>query len=262
MVQCGECKLSIGNKDKVVTCNGACNGCVFHVDCTDLKDLGAAWEKTKNVGGLKWFCVRCNDSYKSVGLDGFMYIMIKTSVDKAVGAEMVKINAKLDKIVGSQTEPNSSGSSFVQGSQRKRKRLDDDVVATPKISSTYRDNLVFGTNENAGDAFKLKGVPKPSDETPADFKSIYLSQLDPSTESKDIIEYLTDANIIDNTNAVKCIKLVSPKSNAETFTYVSFKIDAPNEIYEKLVLPATWPKSVAVRDFVHKPRPTANLTKN
>jgi ribosomal protein L31E len=260
--RCGDCKLSIGNRDKFVKCSGICDGCVFHVDCTDLKEHGAAYEKLKNVGGLKWLCERCNETFNSVGLDGFMFAMIKNSVEKAVETEMVKVNTKLDNFVASQTEQRSLGSPFVRGNQRKRLR-EDDGNATPKPNKSYRDKLVFGTNDNAGVTAKLKGVIRPSNETPEDFKSIYLSQLDPSTEPKDITEYLTDSKVIDGDHIklIKCVKLVSPKAITETFTYVSFKLDAPEVIFDKLVSPDTWPKSVAVREFVHKPRPTAVLTK-
>jgi hypothetical protein len=119
---------------------------------------------------------------------------------------------------------------------------------------------VFGTNDINGTNSKLKGVQKTSaNEQLIDSKSIYLSQLEPSTEPKDVIEYLMDSKFINNDSVVKCIKLVSPKIDSVSFTYVSFKLDVPNELYDKLVNPSTWPKSVAVRDFVHKPRPSLQI---
>lgn len=260
-ITCGDCRLPIGSRDKFVQCNGICGGCAFHIDCTELKDFDSQWDKLKNVGALKFFCKQCNESYNKIGLDGFMFAMIKTGVEKAVKAEMSQMNAKLDNLVASQTEQRPPGTPLINGNRRKRMRGEDSDV-TPKFSNTYRDKLVFGTNENTGENAKLRGVQKPLDDASDDFKSIYLSQLDPSTEPKDVIEYLMDAKIIENDKMVKCIKLVSPKAISETFTYVSFKLDVPNDIYEKLVSPDIWPKSVAVREFVRKPRPTARFQKN
>lgn len=259
--QCGSCTLDIARKDKHVKCSGIC-GIFFHVDCTVLKEVGSMWEKFRVMEGVKWFCAACNNIMNECGSAGIMCKMLADNMKPVITKAVEPIKNKIKTLAtNSERVTNDSGTPALGGGKRRRLESNE-TPARHRVSNEYRNNLVFGTNESAGEQIKLKGVPGPSDEAPDDFKSIYLSQLDPSTEPKDIIEYLTDNNIIDNTKAVKCIKLVSPKANAETFTYVSFKIDAPNEIYEKLLLPATWPKSVAVRDFVHKPRPTASLTKN
>lgn len=261
-VKCGSCEMAIGSKDKFVKCSGICDGCVYHIDCTGLKDYGSAWEKVKGVSGLKWMCEHCNKKFEEIGGDGFIYAAIKSSMEKAVATQMKKINSKLDNfIAASQAQP-AGGSPLFRGNQRKRLRSDLDGDSTPKLSNTYRDKLLYGTKTNDIGNDKLKGVSQPAKELG---KGIYLSQLDPKTETKDVIDYLIDNKLVENDSAIKCVKLVSPKAVCDSFTYVSFKLEVPDDLYGKLITPDVWPTSVAVREFVNKPRPsiaTASFSKN
>lgn len=261
--KCGSCMLDIARKDKHMQCSGVC-GLSFHIDCTKMKEVSVIWEKLRSIEGVKWFCVACNNILNECGTAGVMSKLLADNLKPIITKAIEPIKSKI-KILATNNElrvNNDVDSPALGGGKRRRVDGTETPVSRSKFSRTYRDKLVFGTNENAGENNKLKGVQKPTDELPGDFKSIYLSQLDPSTEPKDIIEYLIDSKVIDNDKEVKCIKLVSPKANSETFTYVSFKLDVPSNLYEELLLPAIWPKSVAVRDFVHKPRPTATLPKN
>jgi hypothetical protein len=260
--KCGSCMLDIARKDKHIQCSGVC-GLSFHVDCTKMKEVSAMWDKLRLIEGVKWFCAACNNIWNECGTAGIVTKMLTDNLKPVIAKAIEPIKSKIKTLATNSERVNNGVDSPAFGGG-KRRRLDgtDTPVSRDKFSNTYRDKLVFGTNENAGENTKLKGVQKPSDEMSGDFKSIYLSQLDPSTEPKDIIEYLMDSKVIDSDKLIKCIKLVSPKVNSDTFTYVSFKLDVPMDLYDKLVLPAIWPKSVAVREFVHKPRPTASLSKN
>lgn len=84
-------------------------------------------------------------------------------------------------------------------------------------------------------------------------KSIVISPLQPSMTTDKIIDYLK-THLEDNfdPNALEVFSL-APKER-ENITFISFKINATNELYEKLTEPAFWPTGVDVRDFVMRPR--------
>lgn len=261
---CKACTLPFGKKDNSVRCAGLC-GSDYHVDCTGWKGLSPNADK-KKLTGLKWFCETCNKVFERMEADGFMSLMISQKIAKEISNAFEPLITKLDvltKIKDPATVDN--GSPFVQlGSNRKRKRVDKENDAQPKFSASYRDKLKFGTKNGDDENAKLKGVGS-SNEMPDDWMSIYVSHLAPATEAINVIEYLMDNKLIANDQTIKCSKLVSPKANCEGFTYVSFKIDAPKDLFDVLVQPSAWPTSVAVREFVQKPRqsvPIVSLISN
>lgn len=254
--KCGSCDLNFARKDKMVLCSGEC-GASFHVHCTKLKECADLWEKLSVIDGIKWFCLSCSKLMEKCGAAGVMAKMLADNIKPIVVKAIEPIKLKLNK--GSVSN-NNDGSPLTSNIGGKRRRVDKEDKDGQQFGKSYRNNLVFGTNENSGMNNMLKGVQKPSEnEIPKDMKYIYLSQLDPSTEPKNIIDYLMELGIIENDKTINCIKLVSPKAVSETYTYVSFKLDSPKDLYDKLIDPDTWPKSVAVREFVHKPRPTLEV---
>lgn len=84
-------------------------------------------------------------------------------------------------------------------------------------------------------------------------KAIWVSGLHSETTVDEINDFLlSNTEIIDNSQ-FQCHKLVKKDADLTKLSFVSFKISTNNELFEHLMDPSIWPKSISVREFKLKP---------
>lgn len=81
-------------------------------------------------------------------------------------------------------------------------------------------------------------------------KSIHVSGLAKSVTVETMNEFILGNTNIKNQDYFKCHRLVKKDADISKWRYVCFKIDVTNEHYDHLIDPNTWPKYVAIREFV------------
>lgn len=96
-------------------------------------------------------------------------------------------------------------------------------------------------------------------------KTIFVSRLNPKTTVDDVLKFLTDSKIINDTTDVHCVRLVPKDKDTSELSFVSFKLAVPKDLYDIILDPNIWPGQVALREFVDnppRPRQVAVLTSN
>lgn len=136
-------------------------------------------------------------------------------------------------------------------------------IATPKRKSgadnypkKLIDNLpkpVQGTRDiNIGPppAAKPSAVTKPKNDKPKFEKSVWISKLDPSVSNEMMSEFILTHTDLTDKSQFNVHKLVKKDADITELSYVSFKIDVNEQHFDALMNPDTWPKYVAVREFI------------
>lgn len=120
---------------------------------------------------------------------------------------------------------------------------------TPKINPNVLPKPREGTRDiNIGpptDFRRAETIAKPVLD-----KSVWVSGLDPSVSNETMIDFIVNNTNITNKDDFKCHKLVKKDSDVTKLSYVSFKIDVKEELFNYLVDPNIWPKHVSVREFI------------
>lgn len=84
-------------------------------------------------------------------------------------------------------------------------------------------------------------------------RSLYLSPFSPETDPTKIINHLNSFDFINKFSGdIKCIKLVKKKRNEKSHSFVSFKLEIPDEFFELVADSNIWPIGVTVKEFVVK----------
>lgn len=133
-------------------------------------------------------------------------------------------------------------SAILRSQSGKRKRTESVSRSTPNFPRP-----TYGTKD---DITSLKSADS--------WKSIYVSMLHPTTTEDQLIDYVLGLNLKPNLNSsdLLCRKLLASNRRIEELRFLSFKISVPDDIFDMLIDPAMWPKTVAVREFVNRSRQT------
>lgn len=280
--KCGKCKNNIDNAD-IITCYGQCKQ-TFHFGCVGL--VKSHLKIIKEVPNIFWYCNSC-----VLFAEANLSQQIRDEIGNALKPFTTAINAissivpSLKKISDhSPLAKHRSGNPFSRrdfpnihnGENSAKRRRDSDFHGhgsnhnngisnsnaggtTPnRLGSVYRDKLLYGTGNSLG---KLKGVGEVDQQSSVGAtKEVYISKLDRDTTEKDIIDFLTDAQVIADTTTIKCVKLIKVGADLSRLNWVSFKLVVPDSLFDSIVDRSVWPPTVAVREFVNIPRASSSGT--
>lgn len=83
-------------------------------------------------------------------------------------------------------------------------------------------------------------------------KSVYVSRIDPSVTTDNLVEYIK--NELPNVNIKHFLPrlLVKKDQNLEELTYVSFRLQCTEALYDAFISPDFWPNHVKIGEFIEK----------
>lgn len=155
-----------------------------------------------------------------------------------------------------ETEDGSTGSgslsSFV--TVRGKKRKFSDVTLSPsKRQNTGEtsplDSLVFHPNVNAS------GSSNSNQDSASSDRLIYISPFEPQTKCEHIINHLKRHSFFDKiVNKTSCSRLV-PENTSRKLTFVSFRLQVPNDYFHIFMDPKIWPANTTIKEFVKMTKP-------
>lgn len=81
-------------------------------------------------------------------------------------------------------------------------------------------------------------------------KSMWVSGLAPATSNEEMIDFVLKSSGINDQNQFNCHKLVKKDADIDQLSYISFKIDVNEQLFEQLMNPDIWPNYVRIREFI------------
>lgn len=190
---------------------------------------------------------------------------LKISSDKIV-TELVTVkgastetNALVKKVTDNNVKanqllstPNRYPFSGLRTTSAAKRKLDDsnNQNQSPKISANLIPKPKEGTRDiNIGPTptARLSGG---NNNKPLLDKSIWVSGLDPSVSNETMIDFIMNNTQVKTKDEFKCHKLVKKDCDISKLSYISFKIDVKQDLFDYLVDPNIWPKHVSVREFI------------
>lgn len=97
---------------------------------------------------------------------------------------------------------------------------------------------------------KPSAATKPKHDKPKFEKSVWISKLDPSISNEMMSEFILTHTDLTDKSQFNVQKLVKKDADIAELSYVSFKIDVNEQHFDALMNPGTWPKYVAIREFI------------
>lgn len=110
------------------------------------------------------------------------------------------------------------------------------------------------TSHSLGSAVKPKNALGTKPERIILPKSIYVSRLETTVTSDDVVNYIKQQIPEINVKHISAHMLVVKDKNLEELTFISFRLRCTDELFEQLRSADFWPEHVSIGDFVDKPR--------
>lgn len=247
---CFKCSSIIDESEKrFIKCYASCKR-AYHLKCVNLKTehLNAL----VNIRNLQWYCDDCVNTTKHATageIASNISNVFKEALEPLV-THVSKLVENIPNIINAQITNQQPRRNIIESENisRKRRRPEDDNLIV-KSKPRYDMSLNYGTNSSST---KLKGIPPPIPK--ANMRQLFVSRLHPSTTVDDIINYLLESKIIKEGNEVQCTKLVALNRNIEELVFVSFKLSVTDDLFTIVNDPKIWPQTVAIREFVNRPR--------
>lgn len=129
------------------------------------------------------------------------------------------------------------------------------ISSEPALNSSPLDNLVLGANSDSTEKVSLdKLVINDNDKNvPGNLRSIYLTKFNPNAQTEDIIGHLKKFDVIsDVLDKIICTRLVNRSIKSNKLTFVSFKIDVPEDKFDILMNTDFWPCGITAKEFEHR----------
>ncbi|XP_058123083.1 uncharacterized protein LOC131285210 [Anopheles ziemanni] len=256
--------------DEQVVCSGYCDG-VFHLTCA-----GLSREATKELGKnpqLGWFCSECTEfrSSNKKGLVGELGVLLSKQKDELLtklngsflsllnniraeftkNAEMlVEATAKqaLMRLANSRSlntptrnalsAPLHGHTPVLTDSAPKRRLID----RSPPVATPAPPSMALGT-----------AIPPPNIRTVPQVGRtwIYLSRFAPDVTGEDVRSLVTTQVGTDDVIVRRLVR--HDREASRPLTFVSYRVGVPAELSGTALLPATWPRGIAFREFIDRP---------
>lgn len=129
------------------------------------------------------------------------------------------------------------------------------ISSAPALNSSPLENLVLGANSDSTEKVSLDElvVQENDKNAPGKLRSIYLTKFSPNAQTEDIIEHLKKFDVINDVlDKINCTRLVNRNVKSNKLTFVSFKIDVPEENFDILMKTDFWPCGVTAKEFEHR----------
>lgn len=146
-----------------------------------------------------------------------------------------------------------SYSNVVKGSLNKQKRSDE----TPRSSraSKAREPNERTAPANSGTSSNVIGKPlspiqsRPKTQRKKPEKAVWLSRLHRDTNVEEIESYMKNKLGVTAIDQLEVRKLVKKDRDISTYSFVSFKIGCPVNLFDTLSKPSNWPSYCQIREF-------------
>lgn len=109
------------------------------------------------------------------------------------------------------------------------------------------------TSNCLGSAIKPKNAPNLKPERVLLPKSIYVSRLETTVKSDDVVNHIKQQIPDLNLKHVSAHMLVVKDKSLDELTFISFRLRCTDELFDQLRSPDFWPEHVLIGDFVEKP---------
>jgi hypothetical protein len=227
---CSKCNiLDDSASDEIVTCALCSKN--YHGRCMDVPSELVAYLSSRN--DLAWSCKDC------VGEP------VKLETKQCLNVLMKKISSMAEDIeaLKAKSGPRPAFSSVLRNNMETpktaKRRMDDGGEHSVKRPRVNTPALIIGNGAIVDD---LKPV--------APVKWLYVSRLDPDTTEQAVTNKLASALNVE-AKLFNCIKL-NPRVPFPSF--ISFKVGMSDELLQRSLAPEVWPKGVAIREFINRPR--------
>lgn len=257
---CCMCRESTTNIDTL-----CCRGCntLFHLKCLATTNQYYNVQLVQLLCAIKqlhWYCDQCH-----IGTVNTLIDCARTVRD----AEqfLVQIPILIRKFEASSTTATTQASSNGSNSMEIGDVQNASIAATKPISSltsmmgkkvleTPRSNKRKNDGNLDSQRVKLQALSTLSAPSASangitvleESKAVYVSNFDPTVDESHILKYLTEQSI--DTSAIQCQRLVKKNWKKQKLSFVSFKINAPTNIYDKIIEASFWPNDTVVNEFV------------
>ncbi|KFB53643.1 hypothetical protein ZHAS_00021886 [Anopheles sinensis] len=268
-MSCASCQHPTA--DDQVLCSGFCDG-VFHLSCAGLS-REATKELCKNPQ-LGWFCAECVEfrNGNKMGLIGELGVML----DKQKAELLTKLNGSLLTLWNNiQAEFTKNAEKLVDSTAKQAlKRLANsralDTPARNALASPLhgRTPVLTPTADNAPKRRLIDRSPPvvtaappsmahgtaipPSNirTVPLEAESrtwLYLSRFAPDVTDNDVLTLVRTQVGTDDVIVRRLVR--RDRDSTRPLTFVSYRVGVPVGLSEIALLPSTWPRGIAFREF-------------
>lgn len=247
-----KCDRQYENTAKCFGCNTECHNTCYGITKTIIR-------ATKEVPNILFMCDEClakkwvatdslNNNATQNEIEQSTFNKDNASIFKAIGelkSMVIEIQGKMNRAEKPSYRSILTGDFGSVGSQggSKRKRFGGNVNFGDGNFSTptgRTKTTITGSNVNENELLAVEIR-----------KSIFVSQLNPSTSEESIVKYVKRClNDTDNKLKIQAVALVPKEKNRNELNFISFKINIPESSFEAVLKPELWPQGVVVREFV------------
>lgn len=244
---CGTCNKSASSRD-LIRCFGKCQT-AFHPICIDPRM--DSWIKTfRECTFAKFVCLGCQNSTLFDASAEFSGLNEQISqVSQSVNLLAEKFEASFDKF-------NTEASRIMMQFNSNSASIPPHTTPSSIINL---HNAASGTSRafiNPSDC--IIGSCSAVDESIKaavfkDRKFVYASKFNTATTVEDLRKFLGQKLSVPE-NELECRLLVSANQDVTRLNFVSFKIGVDPGLFDKLLLPDSWPSGILVREFIARPK--------
>lgn len=183
----------------------------------------------------------------------------KVAVSKSIGINNENISSIKPSLNESQhlihSVKDQSYSNVVKDTSNQRTQSE---VETPKPSKTSRANksnktkapAVFGTSSNVIGKPLSPNQPRPKKKMTE--KAVWISRLHRDTSEEDVLSYIRHDLGITAFDQLEIRKLVKKDRDISEYSFVSFRIVCPANVFDTLLDASSWPSNCRMREFKMK----------
>lgn len=196
-----------------------------------------------------------------------------TEQKKTMNATIEKNNAALSEnkkvisyasVVGKSSQPQKLTTSAQNATTNSTSSTSTNAKKTQVIDAAQKlafknRRLLSGTN-NVSEHGLGKAVPIAVKRAPIEKpkrvilpKSIYLSRLETSVKSEDIVNYIKQNVSEFNDSHISLRMLVKKDQSLDDFTFISYRLSCTLDLFDKLMSADFWPEHVMIGEFIEKP---------
>lgn len=263
MSVCIKCKVIV--VENFFVCAGECRHLIHYV-CAGLKK--PAYEAISSIPNFSWRCDDCIDVFKNQNEKNEKLQKSIESISTIVNTlkeTSSVINNKIDKIIkptfhsssthtNSPKQPNYVPAQNTRSKQSKQieKNSTTPITTTPTASHSVSNFSMRRVDEDVPNNVIIgSDTMNSSLRTVEPLKWLFISRLYKDVSAEDVKTFIQEKfGIIDGKFAL--VKMNPKLSIDESREYVSFKLGVPNNNFEDLLNPSSWPAGVLIKEFVYR----------
>lgn len=256
MESCNCCRKPISNAD-FVSCAGSCKE-LFHIKCVAVtKQMLNAVNACPNI---HWHCNECNNGNRSIAqsLD-----QINDAIDllrESLSGDLIQFvngfTSLTETFIKSLPVPDGSTVTPVVPLNSCPPKNDD--VRELKKDSTPMSTEQSSCKPKTIDSHCTTAIASRYIDEPV--KSVVVSNIGKDITGDFLSDYIADKLVVAKERINLTLLLPAGKSIRE-LNFLQFKVTVPDDKYDAIMCPGTWPENIHVRDFVYKEKNLNGVSK-